>query len=215
MGGKQALHLPRRLEPLHDPLASPGRLMRILCPVVEALVLPVLNAGYNLPLGGAIAAQLVGDQHTGRSQVLLEQLAEQALGGLLVATALHEDVENEPLLVDRAPEPMLLAGDGDDDLIQVPLVAALGRAPPNAVGELAAKFQTPLPDRLIGHRDAASRQYLFDHAKADREPKIQPYRVADDLSRVSIAGVNWVSSRRHSSRLPAQPASHQASSRPT
>src|ERR1700741_1810295 len=103
--------------------------MRILCPVVEALVLPVLPAGPNLPLGGAIAAQLVGDQHTGRSQVLLEQFAEQALGGLLVATALHEDVENESLLVDRAPEPMLLAGDGKDDFIQVPLVAALGRAP--------------------------------------------------------------------------------------
>src|ERR1700751_2695155 len=153
--------------------------MRILCPVVEALVLPVLNAAHNLPLGGAIAAQLVGDQHTGRSQVLLEQLAEQALGSLLVATALHEDVENESLLVDRAPEPMLLAGDGDDDLIQVPLVAALGGAPPNAVGELAAKFQTPLPDRLIGHRDAASRQHLLNHAQAQREPKIQPYRVAD------------------------------------
>ena len=76
--------------------------MRILCPVVAALVLPGLNAGHNLPLGGAIAAQLVGDQNTGRSQVLLEQLAEQALGSLLVATALHEDVENEPFLVDRA-----------------------------------------------------------------------------------------------------------------
>src|ERR1700759_866256 len=189
--------------------------MRIFCPVVEALVLPVPNPGHNLPLGGAIAAQLVGDQHTGRSQVLLEQLAEQALGGLLVATALHKDVENEPLLVDRAPEPMLLAGDGDDDLVQVPLVAALGRASTNAVGELAAKFQTPLPDRLIGHRDAASRQYLFDHAKAEREPKIQPKRVADDLSRESIAGVNWVPSRRQPARLPDQLGSHQACSRPT
>src|SRR6201995_165444 len=179
--------------------------MRILCPVVEALMLPVLNAGYNLPLGGAIAAQLVGDQHTGRSQVLLEQLAEQALGGLLVATALHEDVENEPLLVDRAPEPMLFAGDGDDDLIEVPLVAALGRAPTNAVGELAAKFQTPLPDRLISHRGAASRQYLCAHAKAERKPKIQPYRVADDLSRVPIAGVNRVSMRRPPARLPDKP----------
>ena len=183
MDGKKALNLPRRREPLHDPLASSGRLMRILCPVVEARVLPVLNAGHNLPLGGAIAAQLVGDQHTGRPQVLLEQFAEQALGGLLVATVLHEDVENEPLLVDRAPEPMLLAGDGDDDLIQVPLVAALGRAPTNAVGELVAKFQTSLPGRLIGHRDAASRQHLLNHAQTQREPKIQPYRVADDLSR--------------------------------
>src|SRR6201997_2920252 len=104
--------------------------MRILCPVVEALVLPVLNAGHNLSLGGAIAAQLVGDQHTGRSQVLLEQFAEQALGSLLVATALHEDVENEALLVDRAPEPMLLAGDGDDDL-----ASRAGESHPHALPE--------------------------------------------------------------------------------
>ena len=114
--------------------------MRILCPVVEALVLPVLNAGHNLPLGGATAAQLVSDQHTGRSQLFLEQLAEQAFGGLLVAPTLDENIENKPFLVDRAPEPMLLAGDGDGDLIQVPLVTALGRAPTNAVGELATKF---------------------------------------------------------------------------
>jgi hypothetical protein len=140
VGGKKPLHLPRRLVALHDPLASSGRLMRILCPVVEAFVLPVLNAAHNLPLGGAIAAQLVSDQHTGRSQLFLEQLAEQAFGGLLVAPTLDENIENEPFLVDRAPEPMLLAGDGDGDLIQVPLVTALGRAPTNAVGELATKF---------------------------------------------------------------------------
>src|ERR1700748_3068102 len=215
VGGKKPLHLPRRLVALHDPLASSGRLMRILCPVVEALVLPVLNAGYNLPLGRGVALQLVGDEHTRGSTLLSEKLAEQAFGGLLVATALHEDVENEPLLIARAPEPMLLAGDGDDDLIQVPLVAALGRAPTNAVGELAAKFEAPLPDRLIGHRDAASRQHLLNHAQAQREPKIQPDRVADDLSRVSIAGVNWVSRRRHPARLPDQLGFHQACSRPT
>jgi hypothetical protein len=102
---------------------------------------------------------------------------------------------------------MLLAGDGDDDLIQVPLVAALGGTPTNAVGELAAKFQTPLPDRLIGHRDAASRQYLFDHAKAEWKPKVQPDRVADDLSRVSIAGINRIAKRRHPAHLPDQPGS--------
>ena len=40
--------------------------------------------------------------------------------------ALDEDVENKALLVDRAPEPVLSAGNGDDDLIQVPFVAAAG-----------------------------------------------------------------------------------------
>ena len=112
-------------------------------------MLAVLDAGHDLPLGGGVAFQLVGDQHTRRSSLLLQQLAEQAFGGLLVAPALDEDIENKALLVDRAPEPMLLAGDGDDDLIEVPFVAAAGCSPTDAVGEFAAEFQAPLPDRLV------------------------------------------------------------------
>jgi hypothetical protein len=34
VSGEEALGLARRLEPLHLPLASSGRLVRILCPVV-------------------------------------------------------------------------------------------------------------------------------------------------------------------------------------
>ena len=52
--------------------------------------------------------------------------------------------------------------------------------------------------------DAARGQHLLDHAQAEREAKIEPDGVADDLRRVSIAGVNWVSRRRHPARLPDQ-----------
>jgi hypothetical protein len=38
MSGKEALNLPRRLEPLHDPLVV-GSLMGVFGPVIEALVL--------------------------------------------------------------------------------------------------------------------------------------------------------------------------------
>jgi hypothetical protein len=37
-GGCEPLH-----DPLHDPLAPPRRQVRILCPVVEALVLAMLD----------------------------------------------------------------------------------------------------------------------------------------------------------------------------
>jgi hypothetical protein len=50
---------------------------------------------------------------------MLQQLAKQAFGGLLVAPALDEGFENEALLVNRAPEPMLLAGDGELEAAQV------------------------------------------------------------------------------------------------
>ena len=43
MGGKEALNVPRQLEPLHDPLSSSGRLMGDFGPVIEALVLSMLN----------------------------------------------------------------------------------------------------------------------------------------------------------------------------
>src|SRR6266404_6088173 len=55
MGGKEALNLPRRLEPLHDPLSSSGRLMGVFGPVIEALMLPMLDPGHDLPLGRGVA----------------------------------------------------------------------------------------------------------------------------------------------------------------
>src|SRR5208337_619807 len=81
--GKRPLHLPRRLETLHGPLSSSCRLVGVFRPVVEALVLAMLDAGHDLPLGRGIAAQLVGDQHPRRSPLLLQKLAQQAFGGLL------------------------------------------------------------------------------------------------------------------------------------
>src|SRR5580658_9037818 len=90
MSGKEALNVPRRLEPLHEPLSSSGRLMGVFGPVIEALVLPMLNPGHDLPLGRGVALQLVGDEHTRGSTLLLEELAEQAFGGLLVAPALNQ-----------------------------------------------------------------------------------------------------------------------------
>ena len=100
MGRQKPLRLPRRLEPRHDPFPSSGRLVRILRPVVEAFVLPMLDAGHDLTLGRSVAAELVGNQHARRSPLLFQELAEQAFGGLLLAPALDEDIENKALLVD-------------------------------------------------------------------------------------------------------------------
>src|SRR5258706_3270758 len=215
MSGKEALNLPRRLEPLHDPLSSSGRLMGVFGPVVEALVLTMLDPGHDLLLGSGVALQLVGDQHTRGSTLLLEELAEQALGGLLVAPALDENIKNEAVLVDGTPEPMLLPREADDELIEVPFVATARRSPTDTVGEFSAEFETPLPDRLVRHRDAAGGQHLLDHAQAQREPKIQPYRGADDLSGVAMAGVKRVAAPPHPARLPDQPGPDQACARPT
>jgi hypothetical protein len=72
-------------------------------------------------------------------QLLLQRLAKQVFGGFLLLPALHQNIENETLLIDGAPEPVLLAGD-TDDLIEVPFVAATSRTSTKAVGIFAAKF---------------------------------------------------------------------------
>src|SRR5215212_2911518 len=123
MGGEEALGLTGRLEALHLPLASSGRLVRILCSVIQALMPPVLDRGHDLTLGGAVAGQLVRDHHTRGPALLFQQLAKQALGGLLVAPALDENVEHEAILVHCAPEPVPLAPDRQAHFVQVPLVA--------------------------------------------------------------------------------------------
>jgi hypothetical protein len=104
-------------EPLHLPFASSGRLVRILGSVVEAFVPAMLDPRHQHLLRRGIACQLVGDQHARRPTLLPQQLAQQALGGLLVPPALHQHVEHDAVLVDRPPQPVLLAGDGDHHLI--------------------------------------------------------------------------------------------------
>src|SRR5215210_2002014 len=59
--------------------------MRILRPVVETLVPPVLDRGHHVCLCGAVAGQLVRDHDTRGPALLFQQLAEQALGGLFAA----------------------------------------------------------------------------------------------------------------------------------
>src|SRR5271166_2263467 len=47
----------------------------------------------------------------------------------------------------------------------------------------------PTPNRLIGHRQSAFRQQIFDVAQAEGEPKIEPYSLVNDLRRETISAV--------------------------
>jgi hypothetical protein len=49
--------------------------MRVFGPVIEALVLPMLDPRHDLPLGRGVALQLVGDEHTRGSTLLSEEFA--------------------------------------------------------------------------------------------------------------------------------------------
>ena len=100
--------------------------MRIFRAIVEPFVLAVLKFEPEAPARYAIGSKLVGDQNTRRSGLFTNEFAHQTLGGPLVATALDQNIKHEAILIDGAPEPVLLAADRNGDFIEMPFIAELG-----------------------------------------------------------------------------------------
>jgi hypothetical protein len=125
-----------------------------------------------------------------------EQLAEKLLRRLLIASALHEDVEHMIVLVDSPPQVMPLTLNGEKYLIQVPLVTR-SRAPvTELIGVVLPKLPTPLADGFMGDGDATLEQQFFHVAVAQGEAIIEPDAMADDLAGeavmfVSFGGSGW------------------------
>src|SRR3954471_12951685 len=90
----------------------------------------MLDRGHHLVFRGTVARQLVRDHDTRGPHLPLQKLAKQTLGGPLVPPALDENVEHDPILVDRPPEPVLLAADH-----QAHLASRAGESHPHALPE--------------------------------------------------------------------------------
>jgi hypothetical protein len=182
-GLQEPLRLLRRLESLHRSLALAYRPMRVLGPVVEPLVPPVLSVRQGALDGWHVAGKLVRD-HNARLHVLgLEYSTQEPLRGVLVASALDQDVQHRPILTDSAPQPVPTFLDGQRHLVQEPLVAASPAASTKLASQQRAELVAPETNRLVADLDASLGEQLFDIAVAQREAVIQPDRVADDLGR--------------------------------
>jgi len=46
-----------------------------------------------------------------------QKLSHKTFGGLGIAAAQHQRVENETILIDTPPQPVLLAADGGDEVM--------------------------------------------------------------------------------------------------
>ena len=177
--------------------------MAVLGAVVEPLVGAVLEAGRDLPLRGAVRGQPVGHDPPRPPALLLEKPDEQAARGALVAAALHDLVEHDPVLVDGPPEPADPAADHDPDLVEVPDVARPRRPAPQLPREGRAELHPPPAHRLVGDVDPALEQHLLDHSQAEREAGVEPHDVGDDLAREAMAAVQGAD-RHEAQRLRAR-----------
>jgi hypothetical protein len=149
----------------------------------------VLNGWHDLTLGGSIRAKLVGDHSSGWAALLAQETPQQALGRFGITPRLDDLVEDVPILVDSPPEPMLLAGNRDHNLVEVPDIVAVWRLAPETASVRRPELQRPAANRLVGDNDAALEQHLLNQSQAQREPKVQPDRMGDDLGWKAMAFV--------------------------
>jgi hypothetical protein len=193
MSGEEVRRLFGRFEPLHLPLSSSGRPMRVLGSIVQISALSVLDARKQLTPSDTITPQLVGHDHPWDVLQALQKPPEEALRGVAIAPGLNQDVEHNTILIDRSPKVLLHALDPDEDFVQVPLVPWPRPVAAQAVGETRTEFLAPASHRLVGDDNAALSQEQLNIPQAEAEHVIQPDRIADDLGGepVAVVGIGW------------------------
>ena len=89
--------------------------MRILRPIVQALMLAMLNVKLHFPARRGVGLEFVGDHDAWRLNGAFQEFRQEALRRSAVSPFLDQNVENKAVLIDRAPEPVSFAGDGNDE----------------------------------------------------------------------------------------------------
>ncbi len=112
-----------RFEALHDSLALPCRLLGILRSIVEPFVVSMLESRAKCTTCGSVGTELARDHDTWDAHLFTHEPTQKPRGGVAVASALNQSIENEAVLVYGAPQPMLLAIDRGEDLVEMPFDA--------------------------------------------------------------------------------------------
>src|SRR5689334_13293018 len=94
----------------------------------------MLDTRKDLAFRCTITLQFIGDDHTWNILQSFKELTEKSLGGFLVATALHQDIQHVSLLIHRTPQVMSLATNRKKHLVQMPLVTRTVTATAQFVG---------------------------------------------------------------------------------
>jgi hypothetical protein len=186
IGGEDTLGVREWLKPLHAPFSLAGRLVGVFSPMVQIAVPPVFDARQDLPLGSAVALQLIGDDPAWDARVSFEELAEKVLRGRLIAPALDKNIHDVAVLIHGLPQAAALPIYRQKHRLEVPFVPGLRAATMELMGIRLTDLTAPLPKRFEGHCDAACTQQLLNISVAEAKAEIQPDAVADELGREAV-----------------------------
>jgi hypothetical protein len=68
-----------------------------------------------------------------------QQLPEEAFRRVAISPRLHEDVEDVAIVIDRAPQILLVPLNGDEQLVQIPRVAQASLSVPQRARHMPAR----------------------------------------------------------------------------
>ena len=163
--------------------------MRHLGSVVRILLGAMDNRWQRGAAGRRVAAQLIGNEPAWQTSLFLQQCSKEPGRGAPIPSWLDQDIEHVAVLIHGSPQVLLPAIDRHEQLVEVPGVAQLATALPEASRVGTPECTTPLPNRLVGDRDAALGEQIFHIPEAQPKPVIQPDGVADDVGREAVSVV--------------------------
>ena len=118
-----------------------------------------------------IRFEIVRDELVWDKAILLQKLAHEFQRRTLVPSALNQHIKHFALGIHGAPKIDHAAGDFQVDFIQMPGGVGLGSTFAEVRRDLGSEMIHPATNGLIGDRDAALRQQVFDVSKAQCEPE--------------------------------------------
>ena len=154
--------------------------MAVLGPIVQAFVGAMFKSGRDLASGRTVGTQLVRDDPFGQAEPL-DQCFQQTLCGTLVAFGLQDFLQNDPLLVNRAPEPGFPPRNHHHNVVEMPDIPRRHMPTAQVSGDLRGEFRHPTPDRFVGNVNATLQENFLDFAQGEVETDVQPNRLRDDL----------------------------------
>ena len=112
-------------------------------------MLAMINAGHHYPFRRSVTAKLVSNHDARLASGCPQQPAKEPDGGKSISLRLHENVQDNALLINRSPEVVGDAVDLEEDLVQMPFVAGPGTPSSQASRKQVAELVAPAADRFI------------------------------------------------------------------
>ena len=166
---REPLHVGGRLEAPHLALPLTRRLVGDLSSIVRVLISDVDHGRHHGAARGGVGAQLVGDQSSRDTALGFQQLPKESDGCSPIPVRWYEDVQDVTVLVDRAPQILVVILDRYEHLIEMPGVAKPTASAPKPPRVDRTEPLAPRPNRLVGDRHASLREEIFGIAEAETE----------------------------------------------